>query len=520
MSKPIKGRLVTGNQGRLRARVKPIAGGVNSTGGNKLPIPHAVTSQTEQKKVLPNLYVNDTNVYLHDPTCLFNFQEHDLAVLSICLEELDSKKTGMTEIARNARQISRSLDDIFLTCNGPEINTGVSLVSTSKGLATGNVFLHECIRNASMKADDLIIKTVFELSEKWRGNKYAKVVLVSRDINLRLRAKSKGIEVEDYLADKTIEDSDVLPPGVIELGSGFLETIVNLNSWKKGAHVFYKAPPRFKLSKTVGVNVNNFITDGETDLQVTNMGSGGIILRTLTDYTSKKNQVYGINARNPRQNYVLNLLMDPDIDFVTLLGQAGTGKTLLTLSAALQQTIVQSLYQEIIITRITIPVGEDIGFLPGNEEEKIAPWMGAFEDNIEVLCRAQKEGASREASRRQSGPAHEWNQVAMEKQIREKIKMRALNFMRGRTFLDKFLIIDEAQNLTPKQMKTLITRAGPGTKVVCLGNLSQIDSPYLSEGSSGLTYAVEKFKGWEHFGSITLLKGERSRLADHANEVM
>lgn len=504
-------------QGKLRARGKPL---VTAKNNRKPSIPAAKVLPVEQKKGLPNLYVNDTNVYLHDPTCLFNFQEHDLAVLSICLQELDNNKGGMSEKGRNARQTSRSLDAIFSSCQSDEVNTGVSLVHASNGNATGQIFLHECASDSSKKADDLIIEAVRTLTNDYKGWRYGEVVLVSKDINLRLKAKSMGIKVEDYLTDKTIEDSDVLPSGVVDVSSGFLETIENLRSWKEGSHTYYKAPPRFKLSKTVGVNVNNFITDGETDLQVTSMGSGGIILRTLTDYSSKKNQVYGINTRNPRQNYVLNLLMDPDIDFITLLGQAGTGKTLLTLSAALQQTIVQKLYQEIIITRITIPVGEDIGFLPGNEEEKIAPWMGAFEDNIEVLCRAQKEGANKEVGRRQSSPAHEWNQVALEKQIRECIKMRAINFMRGRTFLNKFLIIDEAQNLTPKQMKTLITRAGPGTKVVCLGNLSQIDAPYLSEGSSGLTYAVEKFKGWQHFGSITLLKGERSRLADHANEVM
>ena len=207
----------------------------------------------------------------------------------------------------------------------------------------------------------------------------------------------------------------------------------------------------------------------------------------------------------------MNLLMNPDIDFVTLLGQAGTGKTLLTLASGLTQVLETKLYSEIIMTRVTVPVGEDIGFLPGTEEEKMAPWMGALEDNLDVLNHSEEEG----------GPyGGEWGRAATRDLIRSRIKIKSLNFMRGRTFINKFLIIDEAQNLTPKQMKTLITRAGPGTKVVCLGNIAQIDTPYLTEGSSGLTYVVDRFKGWPHSGHITLQRGERSRLADHAAEVL
>jgi len=204
---------------------------------------------------------------------------------------------------------------------------------------------------------------------------------------------------------------------------------------------------------------------------------------------------------------VLNLLLDPEIDFVTLLGQAGTGKTLLTLVSGLMQTLETKLYSEIIITRVTVPVGEDIGFLPGTEEEKMTPWMGALDDNLDVLNKNDEE-------------AGDWGKAATRDLIRSRIKVKSLNFMRGRTFLNKYIIIDESQNLTPKQMKTLITRAGPGTKVVCMGNIAQIDTPYLSEGSSGLTYVVDRFKGWEHGGHITLLRGERSRLADHAGEVL
>lgn len=200
--------------------------------------------------------------------------------------------------------------------------------------------------------------------------------------------------------------------------------------------------------------------------------------------------------------------MNPECDFVSLLGQAGTGKTLLALAAGITQVLETKRYTEIIMTRVTVPVGEDIGFLPGTEEEKMLPWMGALEDNLDVLNMGDGEGSG------------DWGRAATMDLIRSRIKVKSLNFMRGRTFLNKYLIIDEAQNLTPKQMKTLVTRAGPGTKVVCLGNIAQIDTPYLTEGSSGLTFVVDRFKGWPHAGHVTLQRGERSRLADYAGDVL
>jgi PhoH-like ATPase len=227
------------------------------------------------------------------------------------------------------------------------------------------------------------------------------------------------------------------------------------------------------------------------------------VLELVNDYRTERNNVWGVLARNREQNFVLNLLMDPDIDFVTILGAAGTGKTLLTLAAGLAQTLDQRRFSEIIMTRVTIPLGEDIGFLPGTEEEKMEPWMGALMDNLEVLTHGQDAGAN-------------WARGATNDLLRSRIKIRSLNFMRGRTFLNRFIILDEAQNLTSKQMRALVTRAGPGTKLVCLGNIAQIDTPYLTEGSSGLTYVVDRFKGWEHSGHITLQRGERSRLADQA----
>ena len=206
------------------------------------------------------------------------------------------------------------------------------------------------------------------------------------------------------------------------------------------------------------------------------------------------------------QAFPPDVFFESEIDFVSLVGTAGTGKRLLALAAGLTQTLEENRYKEIIMTRVTVPVGEDIGFLPGTEEEKMTPWMGALMDNLEVLTHSDIGG--------------DWGRAATNDLLTNRIKIRSLNFMRGRTFLNKYLILDEAQNLTPKQMKTLVTRAGPGTKVVCLGNVAQIDTPYVTETSSGLTYVVDLFKSWQHSGHIILTRGERSRLADYASDVL
>jgi PhoH-like ATPase len=334
-------------------------------------------------------------------------------------------------------------------------------------------------------------------------------VLVSKDINMRIKARALGLPAEDYRNDKTLEDSDLLYTGVQALPSDFWERHgKTMESWQQGNTTYYRISgplvPSLLINELVYLEA-----PGATSLyaKVTEITGKTAVLRTLKDYGHQKHAVWGVTARNREQNFALNLLMDPECDFITLTGTAGTGKTLMTLAAALAQVFDDRRYSEIIVTRVTVPVGEDIGFLPGTEEEKMGPWMGALDDNLEVLA---KGGSS----------AGEWGRAATNDLVRSKIKIKSLNFMRGRTFLNKFVIIDEAQNLTPKQMKTLITRAGPGTKIVCLGNLAQIDTPYLTEGSSGLTFAVDRFKGWAHSGHVTLARGERSRLADFASEVL
>jgi len=474
------------------------------------------------KQPTTKLFVLDTNVLMHDPLSLFRFEEHDIYVPMMTLEELDANKKGMTEVARNARQASRLMDQI-VTANEQDMAAGIDLTEPSREIATGRLFLQtEAITGVlpsslpTAKADNQIIGVVMFLGQKFQKRS---VILVSKDINMRIKARAMGLEAQDYFNDKVLEDSDLLYTGSRELPADFWDThSKGLESWKKDSRTYY----RIRGPLCSELMVNEFVwQDGPQPLQAwVRVGSGKTAeLETLTDYSHAKNSVWGVTARNREQNFALNLLMNPDIDFVTLLGQAGTGKTLLTLAAALTQTLETKRFSEIIITRVTIPVGEDIGFLPGNEEEKMTPWMGALEDNLEVLNKPANEPAPSSGGAA-SNYGGDWGRAATMDLVRSRIKIKSLNFMRGRTFLNKFLIIDEAQNLTPKQMKTLITRAGPGTKVVCLGNIAQIDTPYLTEGSSGLTYVVDRFKGWPHSGHITLQRGERSRLADHAAEVL
>jgi PhoH-like ATPase len=456
------------------------------------------------------LFVLDTNVLMHDPTSLFHFDEHDIYLPMATIEELDSNKKGMSEVARNARQVSRFLDELLRHAEH-EIEGGIPLDAQGAKEATGRLFLQTSAISgelpaslATSKADNQILAVVRHLAE---SHSKRQVILVSKDINMRIKARALGLAAEDYFNDRVLEDTDLLYAGVRELPADFWETHgKEMESWQQTSRTFY----RITGPLVPGLLVNEFVyheSERPFYAQVKEISGHTAILQTLVDHSHQRNSVWGIVARNREQNFALNLLMNPQIDFVTLLGQAGTGKTLLTLAAGLMQTLEDKTYSEIIMTRVTVPVGEDIGFLPGTEEEKMTPWMGALEDNLDVLNKTDEE-------------AGEWGRAATRDLIRSRIKVKSLNFMRGRTFIKKFLIIDEAQNLTPKQMKTLITRAGPGTKVVCLGNISQIDTPYLTEGSSGLTYVVDRFKGWSHSGHVTLTRGERSRLADRAAEIL
>ncbi len=460
------------------------------------------------------IYVLDTNVLMHDPTALFKFEEHDVFLPMQVIEELDNAKKGTSEASRNARQVSRFLNELIEAEGTDKIASGITL-SRPKGLQlraadsigklrfqTGS--FDSAKRFGAVMPDNQILGAILVLREEEPA---VPVVFVSKDINLRIKASIAGIISEDYENDRALDDFSLLYTGSTALPEDFWQRYSDgLKSWTEKGRTFYKLA---RLADDEWYP-NQFVYlpgDDEAEFRVAKVDDGFVELQIVDDFRSQQHAVWGIIARNREQNFAMNALMDPEIDFVTLLGTAGTGKTLLALAAGLAQTMDQQRYREIIMTRATVSVGEDIGFLPGTEEEKMTPWMGALTDNLEVLMPNTQDGGS-------------WGRAATNDLLASRIKIRSLNFMRGRTFLTRWLILDEAQNLTPKQMKTLITRAGPGTKIICLGNVEQIDTPYLTETTSGLTYAVDRFKGWAHSAHITLKRGERSRLADFASEVL
>ena len=456
------------------------------------------------------LFILDTNIFMHDPSALYRFHEHDIYLPMVVLEELDNHKTGISEVARNVRQTNRMLVELMNQATYDHIVSGLPIASSlhkSKSQTHGRLFFQttdfEAMSFSTLpghKADNSLLSTALGLQKK---HPEKQVIIVSKDINLRIKAGILGIPAEDYYNDKVLDDVNLLHGGLHLLDNDFWDTHAkNMEVWQENGNTFY----RITGPLTEQWNPNDGISTQNNDFQalVREITPGSAVVQMARDYTQNKHTIWGINARNREQNFALNLLLDPDIDFVTLQGSAGTGKTLLTIAAGLTQVLDQNRYTEIIMTRVTIPVGEDIGFLPGTEEEKMTPWMGALMDNLEVLHSTQEGGS--------------FGRGATEDLLKNKIKIRSLNYMRGRTFLNRFIIIDEAQNLTSKQIKTLITRAGPGSKIICLGDIKQIDTPYLSETTSGLTFAVDRFKHWQHSGHMTLTRGERSRLAYYAAE--
>jgi PhoH-like ATPase len=460
------------------------------------------------------LFILDTNVLIHDPYAIWHFEEHDLFIPMVVLEELDNLKKGMTEMARNVRRASHFIDDLIKHATREQITEGLTLKpleNVSFHQPSGKIFFQTeqmvvplPMTIAAHKTDNSILALVLALHQKLPERP---VILVSKDTNLRIKATIMGLQAEDYFNDQAIDDLSELRSGVIQLPADFWEKhSKELASWKQEGRSYYKV--QGEDLKFLNVNDGLYI-EGEEKFQaiVRRVDPDGIVLEYARDYTNPKHAVWGISARNIHQNFALNHLLDPNIDLLTLQGKAGTGKTLLTLAASLQQTLEEKLYGEIIMTRVTVPLGEDIGFLPGTEEEKMTPWMGALLDNLEVLHQDDNE-------------KHPWEKGATQEILQSYLKIRSLNFMRGRTFLRKIIIIDEAQNLTAKQLKTLITRAGPHTKFVILGDLQQIDTPYLNEVTSGFTYIIDRFKSCEFAAHTTLIRGERSRLSDYAAQAL
>jgi PhoH-like ATPase len=464
------------------------------------------------------IYALDTNVLLHDPTALWRFEENDVFLPAQVILELDRHKSGTKDTARNARQVSRFLDRLISPASIEELREGISLAGSQEIMgdavseralgkaASGNLLLdcnsHKLKDQDGHDPDGMIIQAVIALS----GSSDSEVVLVSKDINLRIRASISGISAEDYENDHAVDDLDVLPGGWSTESAEDFWSDVDIIGADKGAgrRAHYRI---VNQGQTWPLNhMIRLVREGVTDtvLRVVEKTNEAIALQIVL--TESPGQCWGIAPRNDEQAMAMDLLLDPDVHLVSLLGQAGSGKTLLALAAALEQTLEQKRYREIIVTRATVPAGEEIGFLPGTEEEKMSPWMGALYDNLEVLNDT-------------SGLSPQEAETAKEL-VERKIKVRSTTFMRGRTWTERFVIIDEAQNLTPKQIKMLVTRVGEGTKLVLLGNLNQIDTPYLTEYSSGLTYAVQRLGDWEHAGNITLSGSERSKLAARAGALL
>ena len=391
------------------------------------------------------IYVLDTNVLMHDPTSLFRFEEHDVFIPMTVLEELDAAKKGQSEVSRNARQVSRFINELIEQDGKRRIDEGLDLrlpqgLRLDRSPEVGRLYFQTQVADAASNGrkrgipDNLILASVVALRD---AHPEVPVVLVTKDINLRIKASIFNIVAEDYENDRALDDFSLLYAGHNELPDDFWDRHPDLRSWSERGHTFYEVVPRADDDW----HPHQFLYlpgENEVELRVLDVSGGKALMQIVDDYRSGSHTVWGISARNREQNFALNALMDPEVDFVTLLGTAGTGKTLLALAAGLAQVMDQQRYREIIMTRATVSVGEDIGFLPGTEEEKMTPWMGALTDNLEVLTSPQEGGA--------------WGRAATNDLLASRIKIRSMNFMRGRTFLSRYVIIDEAPNLTPKQM--------------------------------------------------------------------
>lgn len=465
-------------------------------------------------KKATRLYVLDTNVLIHDPAALYQFDEHDVVIPMTVLEELDKHKNGVREIARTARQISRTLSDLTARVDVDQIRNGIPIPRFIGPEGRLRLLCYtdlKALDPLDESPDNRILAETCRLRDERPD---ASVILVTKDINLRVKAAALGVPVEDYLTDRAFDDSDAmiegtrLYPDAGRDGSGLWDSLaVDVMVERLDHNVVYRLAGDIPREWHLGMLVANSDNGASFEAIVREVGPKHAHLELLTNYRHGSS-VWGVHANDSRQNFTLNLLMDDDIDLVTIAGSAGTGKTFMTLAAAFQQTLDTKRFERIVFTRAPISMSEDIGFLPGTEEEKMSPWMGAFHDNMDNLLRDEQDGSST------------WNQEATRQLLGSRVQIRAPGFMRGRTLNDTFLIIDEAQNFTPKQLKSLITRAGRNTKIVCLGNVGQIDTPYLTANTCGMAAVVQHFRDWPHAGHVTLKSVERSRLALAGEELL
>jgi len=456
------------------------------------------------------LYILDTNVLLHDPKCLYEFKEQDIAIPMTVLEELDDIKDRKKSVASEARHAIRAIDQILSGAGGPsQITKGVPIKRNGPDgvdMRLGKLSIfpdHELTMRQGFlpndhNKDNLIINCALHLQAT---NPHREIILVTKDINMRLKALGAGLQrVEDYRTDQLVSDIDLLPAGHYKMEGNFWEHVSDVKSFQEGKYTFHTIA-RDVLPNTYPAE---YIFDDSEDFaaRVVEVNDDTITLQDLNHERIMQQNCWGIEPLNIQQAFAMQAVLDPAIDLAILNGAAGSGKTLVALACALEMVIEEKQFNKIIVTRSTPPVAEDIGFLPGTEEEKMTPWLSAIHDNLEAMHEHDE--------RPQSSVKY-----AIEK---ANIQFKSLNFIRGRSIQDALVLIDEAQNLTPSQLKTIITRCGKGSKMICLGNLAQIDSNYLTPLTSGLTYIVERFKDYPGAANIHMEGIFRSELAEYAEE--
>lgn len=451
----------------------------------------------------PTLYVLDTNVLIHDPNALLNFQEHQVAIPMTVLEELDQLKTGKHTVAAECRQAIRLIDRLLGSASPEKVEAGVP-IQRGKGGPCGSLsILMSRPGQANGLPEDLndnkIINLVVTLSKERPG---LPVVLVTKDINMRLKARACGVAAEDYHTDQLVDDVGQLSRGYHSLTGSFWDRVSTVETQQGHGRTWHRVQ---LIDNLPAVHINEFVLDEQGFVGwIKGIEGDELLLLDLHQEPLLHQEAWGLRPRDIHQALALYALLDPDIHLVNLSGAAGSGKTILALAAAIEQTVVSKRYRRIIATRSVQGLDEDIGFLPGTEAEKMEPWLGAITDNLEALHMDDEN-------------THGSIDYILQK---VPLQFKSLNYIRGRSFQQSLIIIDECQNLTPHQMKTIITRAGNGSKVVCLGNLAQIDTPYLSATSSGLTYLTERFKDFPHGVHITLQGVPRSILAEYAEAHM
>ena len=451
----------------------------------------------------PIFYVLDTNVLIHDPTAIHNFDEHHVVIPITVLEELDSLKSGRQAIAADCRQAIRELDRVLGRASPTEVENGVKMPAMNKAGSAGTISVlmtevpENLVKLSTHLNDNKILNDAGYLKHRYPDRK---VVLVTKDINVRLKARGCLIESQDYHTDQLLSDIEQLNTGYIGFEGSFWDQVEKVNTEQINGQTYHKVA---KSLFSQAVYPNQFVFDEAGFLaRVVAIEDQFLTLLHLDLAALLQSETWGLKPRDVHQAMAMNLLMDPDIHLVNLTGAAGSGKTILALAAAIEQTVPTKIYRRIIVTRSTQGLDEDIGFLPGTEEEKMEPWLGAITDNLEAL---------------------HWeddNCSSSVEYVLDKVPLmfKSLNYIRGRSFQSSLIIIDESQNLTPHQIKTIVTRAGNGSKVICLGNLAQIDTPYLTPTSSGLTYLTERFKSFEGGGNVLLQGVPRSELARFAEE--